>query len=81
MKFLMHETKIPMKIELSVCMPGISGLQTTGEWAKLGHFTLDDGARGMYTQRELKSVFMDVCCQYVKIKMEKNYENKFNPFN
>jgi len=24
---------------------------------------------------------MDACCLYVKIKLYKNYENKFNPFN
>jgi centrosomal protein CEP104 len=24
---------------------------------------------------------MDACCQYVKISLHKNYENKFNPFN
>jgi hypothetical protein len=48
MKFLMHETKIPSSIELSVSMPGIGGLHTTGEFIKLGHFNLDDGSQNMY---------------------------------
>lgn len=77
----MHETKIPSSIELFVCMPGVAGMHTTGEFTKLGHFTLDDGSKGMHQQWELKTVYMDACCQYIKICLHKNYENKQNPFN
>jgi len=49
MKFLMHETKIPSQIELSVSMPGLGGLHTTGEFIKLGHFSLDDGTKNMHS--------------------------------
>jgi len=34
---------------------------------KLGHFVLDDNQANGFLSRELKTVFVDITCQYFKI--------------
>jgi uncharacterized pyridoxamine 5'-phosphate oxidase family protein len=50
-------------------------------YQRLGHFTLSDNTKNNYKSRELKSVFLDHNCKYLKISLEKPYFNKYNPFN
>lgn len=48
---------------------------------RIGHFSLDDNIRTNYQARELKTVYLEQYCQYVKIVMSKNHLNQFNIFN
>ena len=48
---------------------------------KAGHFTLDDNSSSGFKARELKTVYIDVNCQYVKLSLQKSYPNEKNIFN
>jgi hypothetical protein len=41
----------------------------------LGHFSLDDNIRTNYQARELKTVYLETYCQYLKIVCYKNHIN------
>ena len=47
----------------------------------LGHFSLKDNATTQYKSRELKSVYIDAECRYLKLVMHKNFKNSLNIFN
>ena len=47
----------------------------------MGHFSLDDNMRTNYQARELKTVYLEQYCQYLKIVMTKCHLNNFNIFN
>ena len=80
-QFLIHEKKIPSLIELYIWNPKNEALMSTVQYQRLGHFTLSDNTKNNYKSRELKSVFLDHKCKYLKISFEKPFFNKFNPFN
>ncbi|CAI2387590.1 unnamed protein product [Moneuplotes crassus] len=86
-QFLMHETKIPTLIELFISSPKNEALMSSADYSRLGHFTLTDSStnncleKEKYKSRELKSVFLDHNCKYLKICLEKPYFSKHNPFN
>ena len=48
---------------------------------KVGHFTLDDNHGSYFTARELKTVYLDCTCQYLKLSLQKSYHNEKNIFN
>lgn len=48
---------------------------------RLGHFSFDENSSSGYMTRELKTVYIDVMCQYFKITFHKCYENPQNTFN
>jgi hypothetical protein len=48
---------------------------------RLGHFSLDDNVRTNYQARELKTVYLEEHCQYLKIVLQKNHLNNLNIFN
>ena len=50
-------------------------------FARLGHFSLDDNIRTNYQARELKTVYLEQYCQYLKIVIHKNHLNSLNIFN
>jgi centrosomal protein CEP104 len=50
-------------------------------FVRLGHFSLDDNMRTNYQARELKTVYLEQYCQYLKIVMNKCHLNNFNIFN
>lgn len=80
-QFLIHEKKIPSMIELYICNPKRDALMSSIQYQRLGHFSLSDNTKNNYKSRELKSVFLDHACKYLKICFDKPYFNKFNPFN
>lgn len=96
-KILSHETKIATKIELFSYLPGVDspndlaasvGVSTliTPQnsnllFNRLGHFSLDSNASTGFQSRELKTVHLGVNCQFFKLVLHKNHENKLNLFN
>ena len=47
----------------------------------MGKFSLKDNAASNYKARELKTVYIDCTCQYLKLLLERAHTNKFNLFN
>jgi len=89
---LVHETKIPNKAELFTYLndgqpstQALSQLVTPATsnllFRRLGHFSLDNNIQSGFQSRELKTVHLNVSCQYFKIVLHKNYENPHNNFN
>ena len=90
----MHETKIASKVELFSYMPGVDGegsmpgistlvTPATSErlFARIGHFSLDSNESSGYQSRELKTVHMNITCQFFKLRLHKNHDNNLNLFN
>ena len=58
-------------------------LSTNGNlnFTRVGHFSLDDNVKTNYKARELKTVYVECTCQYLKIVFSKNHPNNMNIFN
>ncbi|CAD8188747.1 unnamed protein product [Paramecium pentaurelia] len=82
-QFLSHHCKISTKIELYVHMPdkNVPPQYNQIKYKKLGYLSLDSNERGGYQARELKSVYIDTPCLFMKFVFQKCYVNKFNLFN
>ena len=83
MQLLIHQHKIPSKVELYSYLPLTGGdSQDSGfpKFKRLGHFSLNDNEKTHFEARELKSVYIDVYCQYIKLVFHKCYTNKSNIF-
>ena len=89
-QFLVHQSKIPSRIELFAYAPDFTSLGAANlvspnnsniSFARLGHFSLDDNIRTNYQARELKTVYLEQYCQYLKIVLHKNHLNSLNIFN
>lgn len=83
LQLLCHQSKIPSKIELYVYLPDMTSPIENNEYRykKLGYIALDTNERSGYQARELKSVFLDNPCLYMKLLFHKCHINKYNLFN
>ena len=73
-QLLCHEYKIPSEIELISITKG-------GERSKrLGSFKLQDNSSTQYKARELKSVYIESECKYIKLILFKPHPNTKNLF-
>lgn len=50
-------------------------------YKKLGYLSLDSNEKSSYQARELKSVYIDAPCLYLKLVLNKCHLNKYNLFN
>ena len=48
---------------------------------RIGHFSVNDNSNNRWAVRELRSVYIDSPCQFIKVNLFKNHQNKFNIFN
>lgn len=46
----------------------------------LGEIELDNNTGSMFQSRELKTVHLDIVCQYFKLSLSRSYENFYNKF-
>lgn len=83
LQFLSHQCKISSKIELFTALPNLKtqGPDSELKFKKLGYLSLDSNERSGYQSRELKTVYIDSPCLYLKIVLNKCHLNKFNLFN
>lgn len=83
LQLLCHQSKIPSKIELFVYLPDMTSPIENNEYRykKLGYIALETNERSGYQARELKSVFLDNPCLYMKLVFHKCHINKYNLFN
>ena len=83
LQFLSHQSKISSKIELFMALPNlkVQGPDSELKFKKLGYLSLDSNERSGYQSRELKTVYIDAPCLYLKIVLNKCHLNKFNLFN
>lgn len=83
-QFLSHQSKIATKIELFTALPNKDGPSSTFgsvKFTRLGYLSLDSNERSQFQARELKSVYVDVTAQYLKILLHKCHINKYNLVN
>lgn len=82
LQFLSHQAKISSKIELFAALPANKSQSLVDlEYKKLGYLILDPNEKSGYQSRELKTVYLDNVCMYLKIVLNKCFMNKFNVFN
>lgn len=82
-QFLSHQSKISTKIELFTALPPEGqDLRFDGtEFKKLGYLSLDNNERSGFQARELKSVYVDVSAQCLRILFHKCHTNRYNIVN
>jgi len=82
-QFLSHQSKIATKIELYTALPEVgSGTgYETAQFKRLGYLSLDNNERSQFQARELKSVYVDVSAQFLKILFHKCHVNRYNIVN
>lgn len=51
------------------------------KYKKLGYLSLDSNERTDFKARELKSVYIDSFCLFMKLLFHKHHVNKYNLFN
>eukprot|EP00397_Hematodinium_sp_SG-2012_P011591 GEMP01011733.1.p1 GENE.GEMP01011733.1~~GEMP01011733.1.p1 ORF type:complete len:923 (+),score=151.66 GEMP01011733.1:427-3195(+) len=86
-QFLSHQSKIATKIELFTAVSNADGsggggaTYETARFKRLGYLSLDSNERSNFQARELKSVYVDVSTQFVKVLLHKCHINKYNLVN
>lgn len=84
-QFLSHQSKIATKIELYTALPDADTpggpSYETARFKRLGYLSLDSNERSNFQARELKSVYVDVTTQFVKVLLHKCHINKYNLVN
>jgi len=82
-QFLSHQSKIATKIELFTALPtpGTEARYETAQCKRLGYLSLDSNERSQFQARELKSVYVDVSAQFLRILFHKCHVNKYNIVN
>eukprot|EP00946_MAST-07B_sp_MAST-7B-sp1_P002178 g2178.t1 len=78
LQLLSHQSKIATRIEIAI---GVGDTYEETEFRRLGALSLDDNERSGYRARELKSVYLDATCRFLKLTLHKCYINKFNLYN
>jgi len=83
LQFLSHENKIPTKLELYTSLGDYKSNLSLNDtkFKKLGYLSLDTNEKSGFTLRELKTVYIEAPCVYLRIIFEKCHINKFNFFN
>ena len=81
---LSHEKKISQKISFYAYCPqgdiSIKDYQNIS-YLNFGYIKLNDNSDNNFKAREFKKIFVDVKCLYLRIDLDKNYTNGYNPFN
>lgn len=82
---LCHEKKIASLIEFYSYYPDdVSDSILNSKklvFEKLGYIRMDTNQRTIYKAREYRKVYVNTNCLYLKLRLHKNYVNKYNVFN
>lgn len=83
LQFLSHQSKISSRVDIFVYMPDSNTpfVNTEFKYRKLGYLSLDSNERTGFQSRELKSVYVEAPCLYMKLLFHKQHNNKYNMFN
>ena len=81
---LSHESKISQKISFYAYCPqgdiSINDYQKI-QYLNFGFIKLNDNSGSNFKAREFKKIYVDVKCLYLRLDLDKNYTNVYNPFN
>ena len=81
-QFLSHQSKIATRIELFTGMAPIDFCQLEAvQFKRLGYLSLDNNERSQFQARELKSVYVDVVAQFLRIVFHRCHVNRYNAHN
>ena len=74
MKLTFHQYKIPKLIEV------FTRCGKHEKYRKLGFIQPNDNTQSNFLQREIKTVFFEFPCTFVKLIIHQNYKNQLNLF-
>jgi len=88
LQILSHQYKISSRVEIFYYLPArqvgqlhhYTPFDPNAQFVRVGYLGFDDNERTGFTAREMKTVHVDVYCQYVKLALYQPYENKLNIF-
>ena len=80
-QLLSHQAKITSKVDIYTYLPDIQYAEGDLKYRKLGYLSLDSNERSGFQARELKSVYLNNRCSYMKLVLHNCHVNKFNLFN
>ena len=85
MNVLVHEKKIPSRIDFYSHLPATQGEYANEDYLNLpyvnfGYIKFDSNERSNFTARECKKVFLDIKTYCLKLEIGKNYINRYNSF-
>ena len=78
LQLLSHQSKIATQIEIIL---GSGEDFTNAVYTRLGALSLNDNIQSNWRARELKSVYINKDCQFMKLRLHKCYVNKYNLYN
>lgn len=81
-----HENKISSQIELLTYYPKLYEAYNTKDldniaFESLGYVKMNSNERSQFKARELKKIYLNNPCMYLKLLIHKNYLNRLNVFN
>jgi centrosomal protein CEP104 len=77
-QLLSHQSKIASKVEIFI---GTGSDYLTASFKRLGYMSLDSNERSSFQARELKTVYLDISGNFVRLLVHQCHTNKFNLFN
>ena len=93
LNILINESKIPKKIELINCIPvgrnnkilingdkDIKLIPSEFMYENIGYINFSSNAENNYKLRELRKIYINVNCEYLKFKIHQNHNNDLNIF-
>ena len=84
LEFLSHQTMIATRIDIYAANP-VDGHQSNFilerlNFKKLGYFLLSPNERSNFQARELKTVYLNTSCSFLKLVLHKAHINAFNTY-
>ena len=93
LNILINESKIPKKIELINCIPigkrnkllingdkNMKLIPSEFMYENIGYINFSSNAENQYKLRELRKIYINVNCEYLKFKIHQNHSNDLNMF-
>lgn len=74
MKIAFHQYKIPKMVEVFV------RCGKHEKYRKLGYFQPNDNSQSNYLHKEIKTVFFEFPCTFIRLVLHQNYKNELNLF-
>ena len=76
-----HEKRISQKITFSVFCPQLDDPDFSKViFQEIGYVNLNQNIASNYQVRELKKIFVNIKCLFLRMELDQNYINDYNPF-
>ena len=76
-----HETRISQKITFSIFCPQLDDDNFEKVvFQEIGYVNLNQNIASNFQVRELKKIFLNIKCLFLRMELEQNYINDYNPY-